>query len=699
MSDSPTLPVSSPRPNEGELLVRQSNGDLTRFDPQRIITGLMRETQISAELAQKISYEVKEQIQRSGIRALTAPLIRGLVDAKLLEYGLAAAYRLHARLGVPLYDVDRAIQLAPRATTTLHGPDGTSLALAEAIKREYAILSVFSETVANAHLAGVLHIENLGEVDRPATLIGSLDFIKRYGVRLSGGFAGSRPARRPEVLAAHLVKHTAALHGYFSEVLAWDSVNFTLAPLLTGLNPREMKQIAQALLFELSAPGIAHGGQMVHCDLHLDWDCPAYLQELAAVGAGGEKQSTTYGQHTDAARDFLKALFEVHLEGDGQGLPFTGPRLVLHVTEELLSNPDHRATLDLALQAATQQGGVLLVFERPAGAGQDLETVRAAAFTARYGISANKLQRAPESWQWRAALFSSVAINLPRLAYLAAGDPVRLLAALTEALELAAQASLEKRVFLEKLLARGEAGALALLTLRQGREQFLPLSWTAHALCPVGLAELTHAVTGHALGTAPEAFNFASQIATHLSNEAERLSVKHKVHFLLAESHDASAAHRFARLDLLHFGAEAVSRVLVEANEETTFYTNAFKLPINHRLSLLERLKLEGHLQAGKLWNASSEVWLSESAPTLENVQTLLSLVFQQTNLPALAIAPEFTICSACQTVARGRHNACPQCDSTRVDQLAQADQRYGLVSTWPRWKLSELVLRRRDEI
>jgi ribonucleoside-triphosphate reductase (formate) len=699
MNDLQTPPINPQSAREGELFVRQSNEELAPFDPQRIANALVREAQIAPELAQKISQEVHEQIQRSGIRALTAPLIRGLVDAKLLEYGLTAAYRLHARLGVPLYDVERAIQTVPRSTRTLHGPDGTSLALAEAIKREYAMLAVFSETVAHAHLAGDLHIENLGEVDRPATLISSLDFIKRYGVRLAGGFAGSRPARRPEVLAAHLVKHTAALHGYFSGALAWDSVNFALAPLLAELSQREMQQIAQALLFELSAPGIASGGQRVHCDLHLDWDCPAYLQDVAAVGAGGEKLDTTYGQHTTAARDFLKALFEMHLEGDGQGLPFTGPRLILHVTEDLLLNPNERPMLDLVSEAMARHGGVQLVFERANGAGHDAGTVKAEAFTARYGVSANKLQRTPESWQWRAALFSSVAINLPRLAYRAAGDPVRLIEGLTEALELAAQASLEKRVFLEKLLARGEAGALALLTLRQGKELFLPLSWTAHALCPVGLAELTHAVTNSPLGTAPEASNFANQIATHLHNEAERLSAKHKVHFRLGETHDPSAAHRFARLDMRHFGAATVNEVTVEtSNEETAFYTNAFNLSVNHRLSLLERLKLEGHLQAGKLWNAASDVWLGERAPTPERMQILLAQVFQQTNLPALSFAPEFTLCSACQTVTRGQHSACPQCNSPRVDELAQANHRYGLISTWPDWKLSELALRRRDE-
>ncbi|MGH9799744.1 MAG: ATP cone domain-containing protein, partial [Blastocatellia bacterium] len=135
---------------EAELLVRQSDESVVRFDPQRITNALILETGLSPELAAQISLEVKEQIERSGIRALTAPLIRGLVDGRLLEYGLIAEYRKHSRLGVPLYDVDRMIQTGVNDTTRLHGPEGTSLALAEAIKREYAILTVFSEAVANA---------------------------------------------------------------------------------------------------------------------------------------------------------------------------------------------------------------------------------------------------------------------------------------------------------------------------------------------------------------------------------------------------------------------------------------------------------------------------------------------------------------------------------------------------------------------
>ena len=681
---------------ESELFVRQSDENVELFDPQRITDALVRETNLASETAHKIALEVKEQIRLSGIRALTAPLIRGLVDAKLLERGLMNEYRLHSRLGVPLYDVDRVIQSVSGETATSHGPEGSSLALAEAIKREYAIRNVFSDAVSNAHLVGDLHIENLGEVDRPTTMIGSVDFIKRHGVRLPGGFAGSRPAKRAEVLVLHLVTYTAALQGYFSETLAWDSVNFALAPMLVGLNQREIRQIAQGLLFELSSPAIARGGQPVRCDLHMDCEAPAYLRDLAVVGAGGEKFSATYGAMEETARDFLKALIEVYLEGDGQGLPFTGPRPIVHLTESFLGNPFNRGALDLVIRAATERGGVMLAFDRPAA------NPAAESFTSRYGVGADRLQRVGESWQWRAATLSSVALNLPRVGYRAAGDPqgvTKIFDLLTELLELSAQASLEKRIFLEKLLARGESGALSMLAMRPGQEIFLPLSWTAHAICPVGLAELAQIATGGPLDQSQAAQDFAAGVIAHLNAEAERLSVKHKVRFTLAESRDATAPHRLARMDLkfanhpggpISSGGESAADV---------FYTNSAKLPIKSGVGAFDRIRIESEMQGGMIRNACADLWLGAALPPTEKLVELISQAFHKTQASAITFSPDFTVCDVCHIVMRGLLSNCPQCGSMRVDGLAQGSNRYSRTSTWPRWKLVELDQRRREEI
>lgn len=697
---------------EAELLVRQSDESVVRFDPQRITDALVLETGLSPELAAQISQEVQDQIERSGIRALTAPLIRGLVDARLLEYGLVAEYRKHSRLGVPLFDVDRMIQTGVNDTTRLHGPEGTSLALAEAIKREYAILTVFSDAVANAHLSGDLYLEDLGEIDRPTAMIGSIDFIKRLGIRLPGGLVGSRPAKRAEVLSSHLVMYTAALQGYFSDALAWDSVNFAFAPMLTGLSQREIKQLAQGLLFELSAPVVARGGQPVRCDLHLDWDTPAYLRELPVVGAGGEKFTSNYGAMTETAREFLKAIFEVYLEGDGQGLPFIGSRPVLHLTDSFFENDANQNVLELVCRAASERGGVVLAFDRRNG------DEAASAFSSRFGVSGEKLQRAgsgaaantatsvtPESWQWRAAIFSSVAINLPRIGYQAEHSESKAFELLSGLLELAAQASLEKRIFLEKLLARGEAGPLAMLAMRPDKEPFLPLSWTSHAICPVGLAELAQFITGESIERSATAQEFAVSVIEHLHAETARLSVKHKVRFLISESHDLIAPNRLARLDARRFGNEAVAQALnrpIEtdpaSDEETdgVFYTNSAKLPANSSADPITRLSIEGALQGKLIWNSTSNIHLGQSLPQAAELAEFVRQAFHQTKVSAITFSPEFTVCIVCRSVSRGLHAECPQCGANRVEGLAQATNRYSFVSKWPQWKLAELNLRNR---
>src|SRR5262249_16586979 len=303
------------------------------------------------------------------------------------------------------------------------------------------------------------------------------------------------------------------------------------------------------------------------------------------------------------AQAFLTELFEVYLEGDAQGLPFIGPRPILHLTERFIQDQSNRAFLDLVIRVVTERGGVVLAFDRPPEA--EANEI-AASFTARYGVSGEKLQRATESWQWRAATFASVAINLPRVGFKAEGNQTRVFELLTELLELAAQASLEKRVFLEKLLARGESGTLAMLAMRPGQEVFLPLSWTAHAICPVGLAELAQIATGGPLDLSQAAQDFAASVIAHINAEAERLSVKHKVRFTLAESRDATASHRLARLDL-KFANHPGGAPSGDSGAEI-FYTNSVKLPVKSGAGAFDRIRIESELQGGMIRNAVTDL-------------------------------------------------------------------------------------------
>ena len=130
------------------------------------------------------------------IKTITAPLVRELVDVKLLEYGLEEARRKHTRLGVPVYDVSKIIfHKNKENANTPHSPEATNLTLAENIKKEYALLNVFSLPVADAHMSGEIHLHDLGFIDRPYCSGQSLEYVKKFGLDLPDA-GRTRKARR-----------------------------------------------------------------------------------------------------------------------------------------------------------------------------------------------------------------------------------------------------------------------------------------------------------------------------------------------------------------------------------------------------------------------------------------------------------------------------------------------------------------------
>ncbi|MCK5187689.1 MAG: anaerobic ribonucleoside-triphosphate reductase, partial [Deltaproteobacteria bacterium] len=164
------------------LFVRTSDEDMSFWNRQRIVDALVKEAYVDMATAEEISKEVQEQIIASKISVITSPLIRELVNARLIEKGLEKARKMHTRLGVPLYDVDQFILHPNKENANVpHGPEATNLTLAENIKKEYALLSVFSQSIGDAHMRGDIHLHDLGFIDRPYCSGQSLEYIKKFG--------------------------------------------------------------------------------------------------------------------------------------------------------------------------------------------------------------------------------------------------------------------------------------------------------------------------------------------------------------------------------------------------------------------------------------------------------------------------------------------------------------------------------------
>ena len=163
------------------LFVRTSAEDITGWNRQRIVDALLRETFIDPDTAVRISRDVEKTVKSGALKTVTGPLIRELVNARLLELGLEQNRRMHTRLGVPLYDVDQLLVHQNKENANIpHGPEATNLTLAEGIKKEYALLHVFTEDVADAHRDGRIHLHDLGYPTRVYCSSHSLEYLKKY---------------------------------------------------------------------------------------------------------------------------------------------------------------------------------------------------------------------------------------------------------------------------------------------------------------------------------------------------------------------------------------------------------------------------------------------------------------------------------------------------------------------------------------
>jgi len=684
--------TAQPETTDLTLFVRTSGEEVAQWNRRRIVDALIREAMIDEPTAEAISREVEKQIVSSGIGLLTTALIRELVDAKLIERGLEQARRLHARLGFPLYDVRQLICHRNKENANVpHAPEGTSLALVEGIKREYALHDVFSREVGDAHVSGDLHLHGLGYIDRPYSSCQSLEYIKRFGLKLPHSMTVAGPAKHAEVLLAHMVRFGAALQGHFAGVIGWDAVNLSFAPYLTGMGQREMEQFAQMLVYEFSQLTSARGGQAIFTDIHLYWEVPPPKADLMAIGPGGKPTGRPCREYGKEARQFARALMAVYRGGDAAGKPFIFPRPIVHLTDEFFRTQGQEAFMEEVCGVSAAKGNPCFVLERV----QDIPFV-ACGFTDP-GEKGSAGEPA-EPWAGSFSAIQNVTLNLPRLGYRAGGDDRTFSTLLQEVTALAAKAHIQKRDFIETLLGLGDAGPLAMLASQSGGASRLRTEEARYLIGVTGLNELVQIRKGRQMHESDEALAYGLEVIGRIREEADRLSDAHGMRFLLEQTPAETTAYRFARLDLKHFSPLSGRYVRGNLAGGEIYYTNSTHLHPGAPVDPLTRVKMEGLFHPCFQAGAVTHVELGAAEPPGSVLAGFLIRAFKETKCRQIVFSPEFTACDHCGATSRGLFQQCPRCGSEHVEGLARISQYVSRVSGWNRGKRAELRDRNRNE-
>ncbi len=297
--------------------------------------------------------------------------------------------------------------------------------------------------------------------------------------------------------------------------------------------------------------------------------------------------------------------------------------------------------------------------------------------------------------RWYSAI-QNITINLPRIAYLAAGDEEQLLKFLESRLDMAARAHKQKRIFIEKLLAEGSEGPLSLLAMNRDGEPYLRLRRVTHLVGILGLNEMVQSHTGFELHQSPEALKLGLKIVSFMKIKCEELSEKYDLRFVLEQTPAESTAYRFAKLDLQHYPDKTVKVIKGDLSKGEIYYTNSTYINVYHPLNPIDRVTQEGLFHPLIDAGALTHIWLGESRPDAESISNFVVKVFRETQSSQIAFSPEFTVCNDCGKTARGLLDRCPFCRSEKVEGITRITGYFSRISGWNKGKIAELRDRHR---
>jgi len=688
-----------------EMFVRTSRGTLERFDPKFIEDSLVKEADLSREVAAHVSKEVEAKLRKLKVNYLTAPLIREIVTVQLLEEGLEEARSQYTRLGMPVYDVTQLIEHGSKENANLHhNPETIHKFAGDQILREYLLVKILPRHITDAHLRGDIHLHDADYYAiRPNCLQHDLSWFFENGLRVDGTgnhTSVAAPPKHAMVAALHAAKILASSQTNMAGGQSLDNFNVFMAPFFEGMSYGEVKQVAQAFVYEMNMQYVARGGQVVFSNVNIELTVPPFLANEPAIGRKG-KVTGKYGDFEDELHVFTEALIDVFLDGDARGKPHLFPNTIVKVRDSAFKDPKQQELLLKVHYLFSKYGtpyilNMLPKWQHQAVNSMGCRTRLSGDWADRQGYSN------PRYSTMRTGNIHYNTVNLPRIAIEANGNDDKVFEILDQRLDLIRESLVIKHELIEKRLYSNKL--LPFLTQKgKGGEDYYQFKDLTHTVGFVGLNEFTKVHMGKALHESKDAYDFGMDLLKYMRDWTEFKMEMTGWRWTLTQSPAESTAGRFAKLDLREFG----DRAIVNGDRSTgaVYYTNSSHLQVDADVPMFERARLEGEYHPICNGGHITHLFLGEGTPNPEGLMSLTEKLCRNTNMGLFDFTRDLTTCKDCATVSGGLQKVCPNCGATGAaleyySRITGYCQRIGsgdsCTGGWNDSKVAELRDRRR---
>jgi len=622
------------------MLVRTSHLSLEEFDANKIANSLIKEGKVPAELAQKAAKEAEKRLTKSKIKYLTAPLIREVVNAILVEKGYEDYRHKLTRVGMPIHEVTALIE-----SRDIAADSAAALNIAgQMVIGEYTLLNIFPRDIADAHLSGAIHIDGLGTwILKPNEVVHDIRYFLQSGVKLDNTQCTSMdpPSDFKSTLstAFNILLHSCKETNYTQ---TFNYFNMALAPYAKGSEPAALKEALRIFILNLS--------QHTETTLGLELSITKPAAQKEAVGPNG-KAAGTYGDYQQETLLIASLILDVFLE-ESAARPMLSPKLILKINRTTLTDEKAKMILLKAFQLATQ-GGVPYFANLTKVDDENLA----------YSSSGIKLTSdLTGDWETdtlRTGCIGCVAINMPRVSMESEKDPNKFNDILKERFELAARALTIKSNALKQF----GKNNLPFLLQKTNSDTYYRLENCSRIINLAGLKESIETFTEKPVAS-KESIAFAEEVITNILAYKQKVSRKYGKRLYPVVLGNREAAERLAQLDIERYG---VAKVKFSGTRDKPYYSTLKRVtlkaaqPLVAPMGTLEMAKLTRSLNGG----GSLDIYQLEGSEfTDEALMDFTKRIIENDASEFFTYNRTVTCCSNCKKNHYGTFHKCPRCGS-----------------------------------
>ena len=640
----------------GKLFVRTSRLAIEEFARDKIAKSLTSEAGVPYELAQEIAAEAEDRLIRLKTTYLTAPLIREFVNSILIERRLEEYRHKLTRLGMPVHDVS---QLFKTISEQMLDVEAVRDIASASVMAEYVLLECLPRNIADAHLSGQIHVDNL-----PYWILKPNEIQHDLRYFLKNGLPAIKPPRSFE--AALSIAHDVfeLTETEVSGEQSFDMFNVFLAPFAKGLpEPRLRDALYQFLtstrqdqFSSRATPGLSLG---------LEFAVPDFLYDIEAIGLGGQTAGI-YGDYVNEAGLITRLIVESALEASSAKPPFS-PRLIFKLRRKALKSKPAAADL-LKIHELAAKHSLPYFLSQPDNS--------------RVNYTATGL-RLNDDWTgyWetdcmRTGNMDTIFLNLPRIAYDARKNDDRFFKSVEKSLEMVVEA------FKAKQKSMNERVQQMLLPLLCGATRGSPYFYdknAAYTISFIGLNEATFAHTGSSFYRNESSMKFALDVIKEISQYARSISKELGTRFSVAQRPQDEAAGRLAELDMEKYG---LSTAVVEGVRGHPYYNDMPTLPLSSKVSIDERVELESKFQEALTGGHLAPICLTPLEHSAEALVKLTGNICEK-GLQFFTYTNNYSYCRKCDESFIGVLPKCSVCGSSTLTYYGRSSAIFTPLTLW----------------